>query len=129
MSWGSSSGEVPELAFNRGWLWVLFGGFIEALWPCLMKLSGGMSDMVYGVLALFFSIVATLALNMGLRRGLLVGASYAVWIGLGVGGTALADVLFFDATMPIFSYLFLALIFGGVAGMNLEEDRAPASES
>ena len=67
--------------------------------------------------------------NMGLRRGLLVGASYAVWIGLGVGGTALADVLFFNASMPIFSYLFIALIFGAVAGMNLEEDRVPETVS
>ena len=113
------------MQFNRGWLWVLLGGFIEALWPCLMKLSEGMSDLTLTELALLFSGLATICLNMGLRRGLLVGASYAVWIGLGVGGTAVADLLFFDASMPIFSYLFLALIFGGVAGMNLEEDRAP----
>lgn len=117
------------MQFNRGWLWVLLGGFIEALWPCLMKLSEGMSDWLLTILALVFSGIATICLNMGLRRGLLVGASYAVWIGLGVGGTALADVLFFNASMPIFSYLFIALIFGGVAGMNLEEDRVPETVS
>ncbi len=120
---------MPDTEFNRGWLWVFLGGFIEALWPCLMKLSGGMSDIVYTVLALFFSIVATLALNMGLRRGLPVGASYAVWIGLGVGGTAIADVLFFDSALPVLGYFFLALIFGGVAGMNLETDRTPGADA
>ena len=66
-----------------------------------MKLSEGMSDWLLTVLALVFSALATICLNMGLRRGLLVGASYAVWIGLGVGGTAVADILFFDASMPI----------------------------
>lgn len=116
--------------FNRGWLWVIFGGFIEALWPCLMKLSGGLSDLTYTVLALVFSAIATLALNMGLRRGLHVGASYAVWIGLGVGGTALADVLFFDVSMNILGYFFLALVFAGVAGINLQDDaNASASEN
>lgn len=108
--------------YNRGWLWVFLGGFIEALWPCLMKLSGGMDDIVYTVLALFFSIVATMCLNMGLRRGLHTGASYAVWVGLGVAGTALADNLFFGEDMRLWTYFFLCLIFGGVAGMNLEND-------
>ncbi|MCQ2079758.1 MAG: SMR family transporter [archaeon] len=109
--------------FNRGWLWVLLGGFIEALWPCLAKLSGGMNDMVYTVLSLFFSILATLLLNFGLKHNLPIGASYAVWIGLGVAGTACADILFFGESLGIWAYFFIALIFAGVAGMNLDDDR------
>lgn len=111
------------MSINRGWLWVLLGGFIEALWPCLMKVAGNMDNLVCTVLALFFSILATLALNMGLKHNLPIGASYAVWIGLGVAGTALADVLFFNVSMQIWAYFFMALIFAGVAGMNLEDDR------
>lgn len=114
--------------FNRGWLWVLFGGFIEALWPCLMNMSEGMDNLVYTVLGLVFSILATVALNMGLKRGTPVGGSYAVWVGIGVAGTAIADFTFFGESANILEVVCLMLIFGGVAGMNLESDRKKSSE-
>lgn len=82
-----------------------------------------MDNTVYTVLGLAFSIFATVALNMGLRRGTPVGGSYAVWVGLGVAGTASADVLFFGHSMNLPALFFLMLIFAGVAGMNIEGDR------
>ena len=107
---------------NTGWLWVILGGIVEAIYTTFMGLADGMSDLVYTVLGLAFSIVGTLLLNEGLKRGLQMGASYAVWVGVGVGGAAVADIFVFNNGLGILSYLFLALILGGIVGLNLKSD-------
>lgn len=107
---------------NSGWYWVIFGGIVEAVYTTFMGLADGMTDLMYTGLGLFFSIVGTLLLNEGLKRGLQMGASYAVWVGVGTGGAAIADILVFSNSPSILGYMFLALVFGGVVGLNLKSD-------
>lgn len=108
---------------NPGWYWVILGGIVEAVYTTFMGLADGLTDITYTVLGLVFSIVGTLLLNEGLKRGLQMGASYAVWVGVGVAGAAIADVLVFSNGPGIVSYMFLALILGGIVGLNLKSDR------
>ena len=108
---------------NPGWFWVILGGIVEAVYTTFMGLADGLTDITYTVLGLAFSIVGTLLLNEGLKRGLQMGASYAVWVGVGVAGAAIADVLVFSNGPGIVSYMFLALILGGIVGLNLKSDR------
>ena len=108
---------------NPGWFWVILGGIVEAIYTTFMGLADGLTDITYTVLGLVFSIVGTLLLNEGLKRGLQMGASYAVWVGVGVAGAAIADVLVFSNGPGIVSYMFLALILGGIVGLNLKSDR------
>lgn len=108
---------------NPGWFWVILGGIVEAVYTTFMGLADGLTDITYTVLGLVFSIVGTLLLNEGLKRGLQMGASYAVWVGVGVAGAAIADVLVFSNGPGIVSYMFLALILGGIVGLNLKSDK------
>ena len=105
--------------FNRGWLWVFAGGVLEAVYPALLNLSHGLSEIAVSVLAFAFSILATILLNFGLKRDLPIGPSYAVWVGIGVGGIVIIDALFFGEVFCALSYVFLAMIFAGVVGLNL----------
>ncbi len=113
---------------NSGWYWVILGGIVEAIYTTFMGLAEGMTDLVYTALGLGFSIVGTVLLNGGLKRGLQMGASYAVWVGVGVGGAAIADVLVFSNGLDILGYMFLTLVFGGVLGLNLQTDNKITSE-
>ncbi len=107
---------------RTAWLWVILGGIVEAIYTTFMGLADGMSDLVYTVLGLAFSIIGTLLLNEGLKRGLQMGTSYAVWVGVGVAGAAIADIFVFNNGPDIICYMFLALILGGVVGLNLKAD-------
>jgi len=109
---------------NRAWLWVIAGGIVEAIYTTFMGLADGMSDLMYTVLGLAFSIVGTVLLNGGLKRGLPMGSSYAVWVGIGVVGAAIADILVFSNGLDILGYLFLAITMGGIVGLNLKNDKA-----
>jgi quaternary ammonium compound-resistance protein SugE len=113
---------------KTAWLWVILGGIVEAIYTTFMGLADGMSDILYTVLGLGFSIVGTLLLNGGLKRGLPMGASYAVWVGVGVAGAAIADIFVFNNGLSVICYLFLALVLGGVVGLNLKTDEKPRPE-
>jgi quaternary ammonium compound-resistance protein SugE len=114
---------------RTAWLWVIAGGVVEAVYTTFMGLADGMTDILFTVLGLAFSIVGTVLLNEGLKRGLQMGASYAVWVGVGVAGAAIADVLVFENGLGLVGYLFLALILGGVVGLNLRNDTHAREES
>jgi quaternary ammonium compound-resistance protein SugE len=53
-----------------------------------------------------------------------MGSSYAVWVGIGVVGAAIADILVFSNGLDILGYLFLAITMGGIVGLNLKNDKA-----
>ena len=108
---------------NTAWYWVIAGGIVEAIYTTFMGLADGMTDLVYAGLGFGLSIVGTLLLNGGLRRGLPMGASYAVWVGVGVVGAAVADIVVFSNGLDVLGYLFLAITMGGIVGLNLKSDR------
>ena len=114
---------------RTAWLWVIMGGVVEAIYTTFMGLADGMSDLTYTVLGLAFSIVGTILLNEGLKRGLQMGASYAVWVGVGVAGAAIADVVVFQNGLDVIGYVFLMLILGGIVGLNLKSDRVNRDSS
>lgn len=114
---------------NKAWLWVILGGIVEAIYTTFMGLADGMTDIVYTILGLAFSIVGTVLLNQGLKRGLQMGASYAVWVGVGVAGAAVADILIFSNGLNLVGYLFLALVFAGITGLNLKADKKAADQT
>ena len=108
---------------NSAWAWVILGGIVEAVYTTFMGLADGMTDLLYTVLGLSLSIVGTVLLNQGLKRGLAMGASYAVWVGVGVVGAAIADIVVFSNGLNILGYMFLAITMGGIVGLNLQQDR------
>ncbi|MBR2255119.1 MAG: hypothetical protein IJ856_04830 [Candidatus Methanomethylophilaceae archaeon] len=113
---------------DKAWSWVLAGGIVEATYTTLMGMADGLSDLLTFSVGFVFSIIGTLLLNGGLKRGLPVGASYAVWVGVGVVGASLMDILVFDNGPGVLGYLCLALALGGVVGINVSSDRATAEK-
>ncbi|MBQ4411933.1 MAG: hypothetical protein II848_03860, partial [Candidatus Methanomethylophilus sp.] len=111
------------LKMNNGWFWVIAGGIVETVYTTFMGLAEGMTDLLYSALGFGLSIVGTLLLNQGLKAGLAMGASYAVWVGVGVAGAAVADILVFSNGLSILGYFFVALVLGGVVGLNLKTDK------
>jgi len=109
---------------NSAWWWVIAGGVVEAVYTTFMGLSAGMTDLIYAALGFSLSIVGTILLNGGLKRGLPMGSSYAVWVGVGVVGAAIADILVFSNGPSLLGYLCLALTMGGIVGLNLQNDKA-----
>ena len=109
---------------NRGWLWVAAGGLAETSWAVCMKLSDGFTDPLYDVLFVAMLFVSLALLNRGFRAGLPTGPCYAVWTGIGAVGSVIAGTLLFGEALNLAGWACIALVVGGVAGLNLVSDGA-----
>ncbi len=109
---------------NRGWAWILAGGVAETVWATFMKLSDGFTDLWWDVPMLVFMFVSVWMLNRGFRSGLPTGPGYAAWVGIGAVGSVVVGVLLFGDVLNLGGWLCLALVIGGVVGLNLVTEDA-----
>lgn len=100
------------------WLVLVISGLLESVWAVALSLSAGftrpLASVVFGV-ALLFSMIG---LGYALRT-IPVGTGYAVWVGIGATGTALAGMLFLGESASVMRALSLLLVLAGVIGLKL----------
>ena len=54
-----------------------------------------------------------------------VGTVYAVFVGIGVAGTVIADMLFFGEPFTIMKVVLLLLLLVGIIGLKLSTNDSP----
>lgn len=83
-----------------------------------MDYSKGFTVWYFAVPTVIFLIISTVLLAKALKAGLPVGTAYAVWTGIGAIGTVLVSTLLGNESLSILSWVFLALIIGGIIGLH-----------
>jgi quaternary ammonium compound-resistance protein SugE len=100
------------------WIVLALAGLLEIVWAVSMKLSAGFTRVGWSALTL-----AALAASMGLlalaTRALPLGTAYAVWVGIGAAGTALAGIVLLGEPASPSRLLFLALLLVSLVGLKL----------
>jgi quaternary ammonium compound-resistance protein SugE len=102
------------------WLLLIFAGLLEVVWAIALKQSDGFTRFwpaATGIVTAAASL-ALLALSL---KSLPVGTAYAVWVGTGAGGVAIAGMILFGEPATFTRFAFLLLIVAGVAGLRLTE--------
>lgn len=96
------------------WIFIFVGGVFEMIWATTMGMSDGFTDIFWTVTTFLISLVSVYFLNMGMKRGLPVGASYAVWTGCGTVLSTISGWLVYGEVMSGLEVLFLAILIGGI---------------
>jgi len=100
------------------WLVLVVSGLLETVWAVALSRSAGFTrlfpSMIFGV-ALVLSMVG---LGYALRS-LPVGTAYAVWVGIGVAGTAVVGMLWLGESASLPRVVSLLLVVAGVIGLKL----------
>ena len=100
------------------WLIVLIAGLMETGWAIGLKYSDGFTRFwpsfgtVVGAIASFW----LLSLAM---KDLPVGTAYAVWVGIGAVGTAIAAVILFGEPATLMRAAGVGLILAGIVTLKL----------
>lgn len=102
------------------WLILITAGLLEPVWAAALKYSQGLTRFWPSVLGITTSLVSLLLLTVSLRS-LSMGTAYAVWVGLGVCGVAIAGIVVFGESASPLRLCFLALVLGGIVGLKLVE--------
>jgi quaternary ammonium compound-resistance protein SugE len=102
--------------------WLLLGlaGLLEIGWAVGLKLSHGLSLAKPLHTGLTVAAMAASVILLGLAaRHLPIGTAYAVWVGIGAAGTAVAGMMLFDEPATAARIGAIATIVIGVAALKL----------
>ncbi|PKF70591.1 QacE family quaternary ammonium compound efflux SMR transporter [Pseudomonas fluvialis] len=100
------------------WWIVLCAGLFEVAWVVGLKYSAGFTRPWPSLATLLALLVSLWLLSLALRH-LPLGTAYAVWVGIGVLGSALLGVLLFGETLTPLRLFSLGLIIAGVVGLKM----------
>jgi quaternary ammonium compound-resistance protein SugE len=100
------------------WILLIIAGLLECCWAVGLKYTDGFTKPLISTL-----VVLTIIASMGLLgialRTLPVGTGYAVWVGIGVLGTAIAGIVLFKEPATFGRIFFLALLGIAIIGLKV----------
>ncbi len=103
------------------WLYLGLAGLLEVAWAVGLKLSRGLdfgTRPVHSVLTISAMAASVLLLGLAARH-LPIGTAYAIWVGIGAAGTAIAGMVLFDEPASLARIVAIAVIVAGVVGLKL----------
>ena len=101
------------------WVYLVFAGLFEIGWPVGLKMAQQAETRISGILvAVAFMAVSGFLLWLA-QKEIPIGTSYAVWTGIGAGGTFLVGIMFYGDPASLGRYLGVILIIAGVATLKL----------
>lgn len=102
------------------WLLLTGAGLLEIVWAIALKQADGFARFWPSVIGIVSAIVSFVMLSLALKQ-LPVGTAYAVWVGIGALGVALAGIVALGESASPTRLGLLALILIGVIGLKLVE--------
>ncbi|WP_437285226.1 quaternary ammonium compound efflux SMR transporter SugE [Sorangium sp. So ce406] len=100
------------------WLVLLLAGLLEVCWAIGLKYTQGFTRPLPTVLTVT-AIIASLYLLETASRTLPIGTAYAVWVGVGALGAAIAGIILFGEPATPARLGFLALLVVSILGLKL----------
>jgi quaternary ammonium compound-resistance protein SugE len=100
------------------WFILIVSGLLETVWALALGRSAGFTKLVPSLAFAVAAVFSMAGLGYALRS-LPVGTAYAVWVGIGVAGTAVAGVALYGETVSLPRLLSLLLVISGVVGLKL----------
>jgi quaternary ammonium compound-resistance protein SugE len=100
------------------WLILIVAGLFEIGWAVGLKYTEGFTRLVPSVLTIGAMVVSLGLLGLALKT-LPIGTAYAIWVGVGAVGTAIAGMFLFGESAGATRLACLALIVTGMVGLKL----------
>ncbi len=102
----------------NAWLIVLIAGVLETGWAMGLKYSEGFTRPIPSIVTIVLALASFWMLSVAMKT-LPVGTAYAVWLGIGCLGTAIAAVFLFAEPVNTLRVAGVLLILAGVIALKL----------
>ncbi|WP_150304660.1 quaternary ammonium compound efflux SMR transporter SugE [Pseudomonas saliphila] len=102
------------------WILLFLAGLLEVVWAVGLKYTEGFTRLWPSIGTLLAMIVSFGLLSVAMKT-LPLGTAYAVWVGIGVIGSALLGVFLFAEPITLGRVISLALILAGIIGLKLAD--------
>jgi quaternary ammonium compound-resistance protein SugE len=105
---------------TMAWLILVCAGLLEIVWATALKQSEGFTRLWPSVIGVGGALLSFVLLAAALRH-LPTGTGYAVWVGIGAVGVAVAGIIMFGEAASAARVLFLSIIVVGIVGLRIVE--------
>lgn len=100
------------------WFWLVLAGLFEVVWAIGLKHTQGFTRLTPSLVTVAAMGVSFYFLSAALRT-LPIGTAYAVWVGIGAVGTAVAGIFLFNEAATPLKLVSLVLVVAGIVGLKL----------
>lgn len=100
------------------WLLLFVAGLLEVVWAIGLKHTEGFTRLTPSLITLAAMAASFYLLSLALRT-LPLGTAYAVWVGIGAVGAAVAGIILFQETATPLKLISLVLVVSGIIGLKL----------
>lgn len=98
------------------WAIVAIAGLMETGWALGLKYSDGFTKLMPSVVTVVLALGSFYLLAVAMKS-LPVGSAYAVWVGIGAIGTAVAAVFLFQEPVNLMRVAGVLLILAGIVAL------------
>ena len=100
------------------WVYLVIAGVLEIVWAIGIKYTEGFTRLWPSLITAAAMVASFYLLSQAIKT-IPVGTAYAVWVGIGASGVAIASILLFKEPATAARLLCIALIVAGVVGLKL----------
>ncbi len=100
------------------WIYLLIAGFLEIGWVISLKKTEGFTKIIPIIFYAIFGFFAAYFFSNALKT-IPIGIAYAIWMGIAVIGTTIAESLIFNSNLNLIKMIFMLLILIGAIGLKL----------
>ena len=100
------------------WFVLVVAGLFEVVWAVGLKHTEGFTKLWPSVMTLLAMGISFYLLSTALRT-LPIGTAYAVWVGIGAVGTAIAGIVLLNEPATFLKVMSLCLVVCGIIGLKL----------
>lgn len=100
------------------WILLILAGLAEVVWAVGLKYTEGFTKVVPSAVTITFMVISVWLLAIALRT-IPLGTGYAVWVGIGAVGTAIAGMILFGESKSVARLVCILLIVAGIVGLKL----------
>jgi quaternary ammonium compound-resistance protein SugE len=102
----------------NAWVLVVIAGLLETGWAIGLKYSEGFTRPIPTAITIVGALASFWLLSLAMRE-LPVGTAYAVWVGIGVVGTAVTAMVLFGEPVNLLRVTGLGLVLAGILALKL----------
>tara|TARA_B110000503_G_C7162720_1_gene420421 strand:- start:1725 stop:2054 length:330 start_codon:yes stop_codon:yes gene_type:complete len=96
------------------WFYLIIAGIFEVGWPVGLRLAQNSNQKMLGISIAIICMLFSGMLLYTAQKSIPMGIAYAVWTGIGIVGTFLVGVIWFNESNSFASYCGIILILTGV---------------
>jgi quaternary ammonium compound-resistance protein SugE len=100
------------------WTYLIIASILEIGWAIGLKYTDGFTRLAPSIMV-GIGILGSFWLVARAARDIPIGTAYAVFAGIGAGGTGILGILIFGESVSLFRLLSLAAIVLGVVGLKV----------